>query len=222
MRVSPLFLATIAVLGFSLACAAGKHEGKDPGECADGVDNDDDGLHDCDDDDCDGSSECGVSEGRWGVDACASSTEGTGMSEGDVSNDLLFTDSEGGEVDLYQFCDRVLLVSFGAMWESNSQDEAGTLEGLYDELGDSGFVAVQALGENVDSSAPTAADLAGWESEYDTTFPVVSDDAFDGLHQFASGGTIGLPYRVLFDRGVVIVDSSGGVSDDDVRALVGE
>ncbi|MFH1462936.1 MAG: MopE-related protein [Pseudomonadota bacterium] len=62
--------SAIAFLAFSLLTACnekddtGTHdwEGKNPGECSDGADNDGDGLYDCDDDDCAGSPDCDGSQ----------------------------------------------------------------------------------------------------------------------------------------------------------------
>lgn len=104
---------------------------------------------------------------------------------------------------------------------SSSQAEAPDLEDLYVELGGDGLVVISALGENVDSETPTSDDLSSWANAYDLTFPVVADPGFDGLYSFATTGTVGLPYRVLIDRDMVIVDASGGASDADVRDLVG-
>ncbi len=51
------FVSIIASLGLGLAGCA-EHEGELDGECSDGADNDADGLYDCDDPDCEDSSEC--------------------------------------------------------------------------------------------------------------------------------------------------------------------
>ena len=213
MRISPLFLVAALGAGFALACAGGKHEGNKSGECSDGADNDDDGLFDCDDDDCDGSSDCGAEDtGSGPIATC---------DDGNFPSGVTFVDDHGDTVDPYSWCGNVVLVSFGAMWEGGSQAETGDLQSLYDELHGSGFIAVQALIENVDSQTPSSAELTEWEQTYDVSFPVVADPNSEGLYSFASG-SIGLPYRVLVNREMQVTDSDGGVSDADARALVAE
>ena len=47
---------------FILSCSTGKPEGTTAGEYSDGADNGQDGLFDCDDDSCTGSSDCDVTD----------------------------------------------------------------------------------------------------------------------------------------------------------------
>ena len=49
-------------LFYFISCAKGPIEGSMPGDCTDGADNDQDGLFDCDDDSCSGSSDCDVTD----------------------------------------------------------------------------------------------------------------------------------------------------------------
>ncbi|MFH1464121.1 MAG: hypothetical protein ABIO70_07030 [Pseudomonadota bacterium] len=51
----PTLLALLALAGCGRSCAP---EGRYAGECADGADNDGDGLYDCDDEDCAGAPDC--------------------------------------------------------------------------------------------------------------------------------------------------------------------
>jgi glutathione peroxidase-family protein len=134
---------------------------------------------------------------------------------------MTFVDDHGDTVDPYSWCGNVVLISFGAMWEGGSQAETGDLQSLYDELHGSGFIAVQALIENVDSQTPSSADLTEWEQTYGVSFPVVADPNSEGLYSFASG-SIGLPYRVLVNREMQVTDSNGDVNDADIRALMAE
>ena len=45
-----------------LSCSAERTEGTVAGDCSDGADNDQDGLFDCNDDSCTGSSDCSLTE----------------------------------------------------------------------------------------------------------------------------------------------------------------
>lgn len=51
-----IFCALVGVA--ALPGCEGEREGDDPGECADGADNDSDGHFDCDDQDCSGAPDC--------------------------------------------------------------------------------------------------------------------------------------------------------------------
>lgn len=53
-------LVAFASLALALACGSTPREGDDPGECADGADNDRDGTFDCKDADCSGAPACEV------------------------------------------------------------------------------------------------------------------------------------------------------------------
>lgn len=61
------------------------------------------------------------------------------------------------------------------------------------------------------------AELDEWASTYGLTIPVVSDPGSSVLYRYASG-SIGLPYKVLIDRGVVI--ESINASDSELSALL--
>lgn len=83
-----VLLAVVLVeigLVFSWSCGGENQiEGDEAGECNDGADNDQDGLFDCNDDDCDGSPVCGGSDGDADGD-------GDGDGECQVVSDLIGT-----------------------------------------------------------------------------------------------------------------------------------
>jgi len=54
LRLLPIWLALAALCG----CTSTAREGVEPGECSDGLDNDEDGLTDCGDEDCAGAATC--------------------------------------------------------------------------------------------------------------------------------------------------------------------
>lgn len=54
--------------------------------------------------------------GGWDIGSCASDVEGEGMSEGDVSTNFTMVDSNGQDVQLYSFCDKVVYLVFAAFW----------------------------------------------------------------------------------------------------------
>lgn len=61
------------------------------------------------------------------------------------------------------------------------------------------------------------AELNEWADTYGLTIPVVSDPGSSVLYRYATG-SIGLPYKVLIDRGVVVDTISA--SDSDLSALL--
>lgn len=73
--------------------------------------------------------------------------------------------------------------------------------------------------ENNESEIPSVEDLGEWAGTYGLTMPVLSD-AESVVYQFATGGSIGLPYTVLLDRGAV-VESVGTASVGDMDSLLG-
>lgn len=107
------------------------------------------------------------------------------------------------------------------MWDGGTQEEAPPLEALGQELAGDGLVVIQALIEDVNNETPTSAELAEWADAYDLGILVVADPDRAGLSSFASG-SIALPYRVLVDRGMTVVDDSGGITDSTVRDLVAQ
>lgn len=57
--------------------------------------------------------------------------------------------------------------------------------------------------EDENYEAPTQEDLLGWAEQYGLTMPVIADPGSSTLYQYATG-SIGLPFTVLLDRGVVL------------------
>lgn len=74
--------------------------------------------------------------------------------------------------------------------------------------------------ENNDSETPSVDDLAEWAGTYGLTMPVLADEGETVVYSFATGGSIGLPYTVLLDRGEV-VESVGSATTSDMDQLLG-
>lgn len=55
-------------------------------------------------------------EGKWPIGACRGSTVGTGNTEGEVANNFSMLDQYGENVELYAFCDKVVYITFAAVW----------------------------------------------------------------------------------------------------------
>lgn len=74
--------------------------------------------------------------------------------------------------------------------------------------------------ENNDSESPSVDELGEWADTYGLTMPVLADAGSSVLYTYASG-SIGLPYTVLLDRGVV-VESVGSASVGEMDDLLAE
>ncbi len=96
--------------------------------------------------------------------------------------------------------------------------EAGGLENLYQQNKDAGLMVVNVIIENEAREAPSPEDIVAWAEEFDMTLPVVADPGASTMYSYATGGSIGLPFTVLLDRGVV-VESTNYPSGEDAAAL---
>jgi len=61
--------------------------------------------------------------------------------------------------------------------------------------------------ENNRSQPPSESELKAWADRYGMTFPVLSDE--EGvIWDYAEGGSVGLPFKVLMDDGAEIVSKN--------------
>lgn len=58
--------------------------------------------------------------------------------------------------------------------------------------------------EDESGNPPSQAELGVWASTFGLTIPVVADPGAATLFSYATSGSIGLPFTVLLDRGVVV------------------
>ena len=83
-------------------------------------------------------------------------------------------------------------------------------------------MVINAIIENNERQAPSQDDLNEWVNTYGLTIPVVADAGSTTMWSYASGGgSVGLPFAVLIDRGVVVNDVTYPLPDDAV-GLLGE
>ena len=88
--------------------------------------------------------------------------------------------------------------------------EAASLEALYQEYKDDGFVVISLLAENNSGSTPSQSDLEDWADNYGSNHPLVADDGWSTTYAYASGSSIYLPTTHLIGPGaeVIAVDST--------------
>jgi hypothetical protein len=73
--------------------------------------------------------------------------------------------------------------------------------------------------ENDASQVPSQDDLKSWADEFGLTMPVLADEE-SILYEYASGGSVGLPYTVVLDRGVVIDTIMAGANSSRAEELL--
>jgi hypothetical protein len=98
--------------------------------------------------------------------------------------------------------------------------EAGGLEAVYQDGKDEGLMVLEIIIEDEQGNAPDQDDLVSWADQFGLTMPVLADPGSSTLYSFATG-SIGLPYTVLLDRGVV-VESTNYPSSSDALSLLQE
>jgi len=73
--------------------------------------------------------------------------------------------------------------------------------------------------EDESSNAPDQDDLVAWSEQYGLTMPVVGDAGSSTLYSYATGGSIGLPFTALLDRGVLVESVEYPSAQDAINLL---
>ncbi len=73
--------------------------------------------------------------------------------------------------------------------------------------------------EDESSNAPDQDDLVAWSEQYGLTMPVVADAGSSTLYSYATGGSIGLPFTALLDRGVLVESVDYPSAQDAINLL---
>ena len=179
----------VAILVLWLACDSGEnvgeHEGDDFGECRDGADNDRDGLFDCDDNDCTGSSDCEGADGDGDADV---DTDTDADGDYDVVSD--------GDTDLD---DEAVADGDADPDEDRDVDGDGEADWDLDEDFDGRTDAEIDIESDSDSDVSLDADYLS-DADHDTDDPSDADVGSDGdVHPIQFEGTYEL--ENLFDFG---------------------
>lgn len=141
--------------------------------------------------------------GGWVKGACNDTVVPTGTAVGDISEDFALVTQYGDTLHLHDFCDRVVFVAFGAMWDDATGAAMGDLDDVWDAYGPDEVMVIAALGENADRGTPTPEELQAYGQPWDATFPMVADPDFVTMYTYVAG-SVGYPYGVLLDVGLRI------------------
>lgn len=73
-------------------------------------------------------------------------------------------------------------------------------------------MVLEVIIENDQNEVPKVSELGDWADTYGMTMPVLADKD-QIMWQYAGGGSVGLPFTVVLDRGVVIDTIMSGANE---------
>jgi peroxiredoxin len=148
-------------------------------------------------------------EGGWTIDSCRNDVVSTGMAVGNIAPQFELEDQFGETVRLHDFCGKAVLLVLGAEWCGPCQEKAATMEAVYAQYKDDGFIAIEILGETLEYTAPSQSTLQNWADAYGLSIPVLSDPAWAATSAYMPNGTI--PAETLIKPGgeILVVDGDG-------------
>lgn len=87
---------------------------------------------------------------------------------------------------------------------------------MYQQNKDDGLMVLEVMIEDAQGRPMNTSGLEDWADEYGLTMPVLSDPNGEIMWQYAadSGGSVGLPFTVVLDRGVKIKTIMSGANSD--------
>jgi peroxiredoxin len=116
--------------------------------------------------------------------------------------DFTLPDINGKKVNLSEFRGKVVLLNFWATWCGPCRAEMPSLNNLYNEFKDKGFVV---LAVSVDASEKP---VKSFEKELKLSFPVLMDK--NKAVSFDEYGVLGLPTTFLIDKNGVMIEKIMG------------
>ena len=134
-----------------------------------------------------------------------------GTAKGKTMADFSLTDENGDSLNLYDLCDKVVLVVSSAGWCPACAQEASNIAAeLYEPYHDQGLEIFYTIFEDSDGNAPSEAYLKSFISVYDLPFDVYADPTgilFDYQDTYP---TIYTPFNILLDKNMVIRQKIAG------------
>jgi hypothetical protein len=98
-------------------------------------------------------------------------------------------------------------------------EEAGSLEAIYQQYKDDGFILITMLTETNEGVPPGLEDLALWADEFGQTFPVLSDGDL-AFSRFIDREGYSLPSHTLLSPGAEVLIAHGEPTDEDIEAAL--
>jgi hypothetical protein len=75
--------------------------------------------------------------------------------------------------------------------------------------------------EDMNSGEVDQDELNQWDDQYGLSMPTLTDPGSATMWSYANGGSVGLPYTMVIDRGGVIVKTATA-EDGDIDQLLGQ
>jgi hypothetical protein len=98
-------------------------------------------------------------------------------------------------------------------------DEAGSLEAIYQQYKDDGFILITMLVETNQGVPPEQEDLALWADEFGQTFPVLSDGDL-AFSRFIEREGYSLPSHTLLGPGAEVLIAHGEPLEEDIEGAL--
>ena len=80
-------------------------------------------------------------------------------------------------------------------------------------------MVLEVMIENNQSQTPKVKELGQWADTYGLTMPVLADKDLE-IWNYAGGGSVGLPFTVVMDRGLVIDTIMSGANEERATKLL--
>jgi hypothetical protein len=158
--------------------------------------------------------------GEWGIDACRGSTVATGTAVGQIPEDFALEDQYGDLVQLYAFCDRVVVVA-SLQWKDNpSEDTAAEIQDWYKYHKAEGLMVLALLGPDAEGNEPTPADVAEWIDVFEVTHPILLDPGWTVSNRYTYGEELALPTFQLMEPPVRLVRLNTQLIESDLVAVL--
>jgi thiol-disulfide isomerase/thioredoxin len=108
----------------------------------------------------------GPSLAQGGEDADGNVFEWNVYQNGDVVENLILMDQHGEQVEMHSFCEKHIVIAFGAGWCSPCRDLAAGVQAEQDEYREAGVQYIEVITQDDYGNPPDQAFLAQWAEEY--------------------------------------------------------
>jgi len=157
--------------------------------------------------------------GGWRIDACRNDDSQTDVDN--LAPELALEDQFGDVVDLRDFCDQVVLIVATSGRYSREYLANDTWSEYWEDYHDRGFMMMGLLVETDEGANPKRHDVVKIVDDFDVDYAYVHDTDWEAVNSLVpeDQNSIGLPYQVLIDRGVVHMTGQW-VSQNDIEDLL--
>ncbi len=157
-------------------------------------------------------------QGGWEIGRCRDAIHATGDSVGDISEDFVVTDSYGDQIQLYAFCDRVVLVTSLNTEPPQAMDDAtDELIALWEAYERHGLMVLALIGPR-EGVEPTMEQIQDWRDFQGLMFPIAIDPGWEVSHRLTGGPDPLVPTSSIFAAGAEIAVLDQPLDENEVVA----